>query len=138
MRMTQDEKQEFLAGLHVGVLSLNDPGRGPLTVPVWYDYEAGGQLWFIIAVKSAKGQLLDVGLRLSLVAQSEALPYRYVSVEGVVKSITPSTAEEILAMAERYLGERDGKAYASASDVAGQVVVRVDPKRWLAVDYAKR
>ena len=135
MRMTQDEKQEFLAGLHIGVLGLNDPGRGPLTVPVWYDYELGGQLWFIIGAKSEKGKLLDVGTRLSLVAQSEALPYRYVSVEGVVKSITPSTAEAILAMAERYLGKKDGQAYASVSDVSGQIIVRVEPQRWLAVDY---
>ena len=35
--MTQQERQDFLADLHVGVLSLSDDSRGPLTVPIWYD-----------------------------------------------------------------------------------------------------
>ncbi len=137
MRMTLAEKQSFLAGLHVGVLGLNDPGRGPLTVPVWYDYEVGGQLWFIIAAESEKGKLLEVGTRLSLVAQTEAPPYAYVSIEGPVASIQSSSLEAITAMAVRYLGEKGGAAYANSSNVDGQVVVRVDPERWLAVDYGK-
>ena len=40
--MSVDEKQTFLAGVHVGVIGLNDDGRGPLTVPIWYDYTPGG------------------------------------------------------------------------------------------------
>ena len=32
--MTETEKQEYLAGLHVGVLSLNDNSNGPLTAPI--------------------------------------------------------------------------------------------------------
>ena len=42
--MTETEKQEYLADLHVGVLSLNDDSNGPLTAPIWYDYEPGGEL----------------------------------------------------------------------------------------------
>jgi nitroimidazol reductase NimA-like FMN-containing flavoprotein (pyridoxamine 5'-phosphate oxidase superfamily) len=37
--MTPAEREAFLAGLHVGVISLVDAGRGPLTVPIWYAYE---------------------------------------------------------------------------------------------------
>ena len=41
--MSRAEREEFLAGLHVGVLSVASPdGRGPLTVPVWYTYQPGG------------------------------------------------------------------------------------------------
>ena len=36
--MTQAEKQAFLADVHVGVLALNDGDRGPLMVPIWYEY----------------------------------------------------------------------------------------------------
>ena len=32
--MSETERQEFLAGLHIGIVSVNEPGRGPLTVPV--------------------------------------------------------------------------------------------------------
>ena len=50
--MTEMEKQQFLADLHVGVLSLNDDTKGPLTAPIWYDYEPGGELWFITGPNS--------------------------------------------------------------------------------------
>ena len=42
-KMTKEEREAFLAELHVGVLSINDPGKGPPTVPMWYDYEIGGE-----------------------------------------------------------------------------------------------
>ena len=135
--MTETEKQEFLADLHVGVLSLNDNSKGPLTAPIWYDYEPGGELWFITGPNSLKGKLLEVGVRLSLVAQSEEPPYKYVSVEGPVVSIDESTENDLLAMAVRYLGETGGKRYTENSNGSGGVLVRVKPERWLAVDYGK-
>ena len=135
--MTETEKQEFLADLHVGVLSLNDNSKGPLTAPIWYDYEPGQELWFITGSNSLKGKLLEVGVRLSLVAQSEEPPYKYVSVEGPVVSIDESTEDDLLAMAVRYLGETGGKRYTENSNGSGGVLVRVKPERWLAVDYGK-
>ena len=135
--MTETEKQEFLADLHVGVLSLNDNAKGPLTAPIWYDYEPGQELWFITGSNSLKGKLLEVGVRLSLVAQSEDPPYKYVSVEGPVVSIDESTEDDLLAMAVRYLGETGGKRYTENSNGSGGVLVRVKPERWLAVNYGK-
>ena len=135
--MTETEKQEFLADLHVGVLSLNDNSKGPLTAPIWYDYKPGGELWFITGSNSLKGKLLEVGVRLSLVAQSEEPPYKYVSVEGPVVSIDESTEDDLLAMAVRYLGETGGKRYTENGNGSGGVLVRVKPERWLAVDYEK-
>ncbi len=136
-KMTQDEKMEFLSQLHVGVLGLNVPDQGPLTVPIWYDYTPGGKLWMITGTNSRKGQLINVGTRLSLAAQNETLPYKYVSVEGVVDSITPADKETLTAMAVRYLGEDQGRAYADNSNLADQVTVTVKPERWLAVDYGR-
>ena len=135
--MTEKEKQEYLADLHVGVLSINDNSNGPLTAPIWYDYEPGQELWFITGSNSLKGKLLEVGVRLSLVAQSEEPPYKYVSVEGPVVSIDESTEDDLLAMAVRYLGETGGKRYTENSNGSGGVLVRVKPERWLAVDYGK-
>ena len=135
--MTTTEKQEYLADLHVGVLSLNDNSKGPLTAPIWYDYEPGGELWFITGPNSLKGKLLEVGVRLSLVAQSEEPPYKYVSVEGPVVSISESTENDLLAMAVRYLGETGGQQYTENSNGSGGILARVKPERWLAVDYGK-
>ena len=80
--MSQKEKEAYLADLHVGVLAINEPGLGPLTVPIWYDYTPGGRLWMITGTESRKGRLLKMGERVSLAAQSEAPPYKYVSIEG--------------------------------------------------------
>ena len=44
LTMTKQEREAFLAGVHVGVISIPEPGRGPLTVPVWYSYDPGGEL----------------------------------------------------------------------------------------------
>ena len=135
-RMSNAEKQQFLAGLHVGVLSIAQPGRGPLTVPVWYDYTPGGDLWFLTGADSRKGRLLQVGGWISLCAQTETPPYQYVSVEGQIASIEAATSET-QPMAIRYLGEEMGRAYAQANAADGSVVVRMQPKHWLAVDYSK-
>ena len=31
LAMSQEEREAFLAEMHVGVIAINDPGRGPLT-----------------------------------------------------------------------------------------------------------
>jgi nitroimidazol reductase NimA-like FMN-containing flavoprotein (pyridoxamine 5'-phosphate oxidase superfamily) len=143
LAMTKDEREAFLADVHVGVLGISEPGRGPLTVPIWYAYEPGGQLWVITDRDSRKGRLLAGAGRLSLCAQTEAPPYRYVSVEGPIVAIEPADRERhARPMARRYLGAELGDRYVEATsgerEAAGSVVVRVRPERWLTVDYRKQ
>ena len=38
LAMSRAEREAFLAALHVGVISISESGRGPLTVPIWYAY----------------------------------------------------------------------------------------------------
>ncbi|MEQ8692301.1 MAG: pyridoxamine 5'-phosphate oxidase family protein [Pseudomonadales bacterium] len=138
LSMSVTEREAFLAALHVGVVSIARPDRGPLTVPIWYDYTPGETVWMITNENSIKGRLLQGVSRISLCAQTEAPPYQYVSVEGPY-SIEPSTDSALLAMAQRYLGEEMGKAYAAgAGDESGSVIVRLQPEHWLTVDYGKR
>jgi len=33
--MTKQERETFLADVHVGIISISEDGRGPLTVPIW-------------------------------------------------------------------------------------------------------
>ena len=135
--MTEEEKKEFLADLHVGILSLNDNSKGPLTAPIWYDYKPDRELWFITGPNSRKGKLLKQGVRLSLVAQDEEPPYKYVSIEGPVVSIERASKDHLLSMAIRYLGDEGGKKYTQNSQTNIGVIVRVKPERWLSVDYGK-
>lgn len=137
-QMSQTEKQDFLSQPHIGVLALNNPDQGPLTTPLWYDYQVGGEVTFIIGANSRKAQLISAGARISLVAQEEKLPYSYVSVEGVVTAVEPATHEALLAMATRYLGEEQGQKYTDASNIGSEIIVHMSPENWLAVDYGKR
>ena len=138
--MSAQEREQFLAGLHVGVLSVAaGEGRGPLAVPVWYDYQPGGQVNVITGRSSRKGQAIAAAGRMSLCAQDENPPYRYVSVEGPVV-IEELDLDERLAMARRYLGPEAGDRYvASNPDPAGEnVMILMTPERWLSVDYGKQ
>ena len=57
-RMSVDEREAFLANVYIGVLSIPcKEGAAPLTVPVWYDYEPGGEVWLITGSQSLKGQI---------------------------------------------------------------------------------
>lgn len=134
--MNQSEREQFLAGLHVGVLSI-PADSAPLSAPIWYDYEPGGDIWLLTGPDSKKGRLLNTGTRVTLVAQNEAAPYAYVSVEGTVTAIDEAEASDTLHMAVRYLGEEMGTGYAQANAGNGSVRVSIRPQRWLTVDYAK-
>ena len=140
--MSEAEREEFLAGLHIGVVSINEPGRGPLTVPVWYDYAPGGDVSFITPAESRKAALLEVGGRMSLCAQDEELPPKYVSVEGEITEIRPASVEgDVTAMAVRYLGEEIGAIYVQSTreeDPRDEIVVTFRPTRWFTADFAKR
>jgi PPOX class probable F420-dependent enzyme len=140
--MTRAEAETFLAEVRIGVLSINEPGRGALTVPLWYDYEIGGELFFVTEGDSRKAKLLAEGQRVSLCVQDEATPYRYVSVEGPVQSISPANTEEhFRPLAHRYLGVEGGDRYIEMdtddAEDSQSIVVRVQPERWLSADYSK-
>ena len=138
LAMTKEERETFLAGLHVGVLGVNH-GDVPLAVPIWYAYEPGGDAWIITSRESIKGRALDGSGRFSLCAQTEDLPYKYVTVEGTVSAVEESTPDALREMAHRYLGPELGDQYAeaSANTEGNSTIYRLRPERWYTVDYAK-
>jgi PPOX class probable F420-dependent enzyme len=141
LTMSAAEREAYLAGVHVGVLSVADGAdRAPLAIPVWYLYEPGGDIAFITGRDSHKMELVRKAGRVNLVAQDGEPPYRYASVEGPVVAIQdPARPEDRRTMAERYLGPEGAEQYLEATkDVAGtMVMVRVRPERWYTRDYSK-
>ena len=140
LAMSAGEREAFLAELHVGVLSVAaEDGRAPLAMPIWYEYEPGGRIWFSTGTNSRKMELIRAAGRVSLVVQTELPPYRYVSVEGTVTSIDPAEPEERRALAERYLGSAGADGYLEGTKAVAHtmVVVRVEPEHWLSRDYGK-
>lgn len=141
-KMSRDEREAFLADVHVGVISISEKGRGPLTIPVWYAYEPGGEVSIVTERNSRKMKLLEEGRRVSLCAQCETPPYKYVSIEGPVVGIDRSDVERHeRPLARRYLGEKGGDRYIEVAtdgrEPDDMVRVRIRPERWLTVDYSK-
>lgn len=139
--MTKAERERFLADVRVGMISIAEDGRGPLTVPIWYSYTPGGELSVWMEKSSRKAALLERAGRFSLCVQTEQRPYKYVSVEGPITAIEPVDLErDARPLAHRYLGADAGDAYIaeSASGITSgdQIIVRMRPERWLTADYA--
>ena len=112
LAMTKQERETFLADLHVGIISIPEEGRGPLTVPIWYSYEPGGELRVVTAGTSRKARLLRHAGRFSICVQTEIDPYKYVSVEGPVVAIEPADLErDRRPLAHRYFGAQRGDRY---------------------------
>ena len=138
--MTKQERESFLADLHVGIISVAEDGRGPLTVPIWYSYEPGGEVRVVTGGTSRKAQLLRTARRFSLCAQTETPPYKYVSVEGPIVAIEQANLErDRRPLAHRYFGVRAGDQYIerTRAETVENVLVRMRPERWLTVDYGK-
>jgi uncharacterized protein len=139
LTMTRAEREAFLAETHVAIISIAEAGRGPLTVPLWYKYEAGGVVRFVTGGASRKANLLRRAGRLGLCVQSETPPYKYVSIEGPATIGTPDFERDMREMALRYLGEQVGEMYLqmTAGERDGAILVTVTPEHWLTVDYSK-
>ena len=138
LKMTRTEREEFLAGVHIGIISIPRVGRAPLTAPIWYSYEAGGEVLVGIGRDSKKGQIIELGTMISLCAQDETPPYKYVTIEGPVVSIADTnTDRDTRPMAIRYVGEKLGNQYADQSTDVGGIQVRIKPQVWLSTDYSK-
>ncbi|WP_327151606.1 pyridoxamine 5'-phosphate oxidase family protein [Nocardia sp. NBC_01329] len=137
MPLTPDERQSFLAEPHVGAFSVSaGPRRGPLTVPIWYQYEPGGDLWVLTGAESEKMRRIREAGRFSLMAERVAPTVRYVSVEGPVTRVEPMSDEQHRGMASRYLPPEQVEDYLSFAEAefGEQVVVYMHPQRWLSAD----
>jgi hypothetical protein len=140
--MTKQERESFLADVHVGIISISEEGRGPLTVPIWYAYDPGGDLRIMTGRESQKGRLLARAVRFSLCVQKESPPYKYVSVEGPIISTEPADIDrDLRPLARRYLGREMGDRYVEETrnlpTHADNVLIRMRPERWLTTDYSK-
>lgn len=141
--MTRAAREQFLADVHVGVLSVAVPeadGGSTIAVPIWYDFTPERGVWVITSQVSPKGKALAATGRYALVVQEEATPYRYVSVEGPVVEARPTDLEgDLLPMAIRYLGEEVGARYAhgwAAGDNRNDLVYTIRPQRWASADMS--
>jgi hypothetical protein len=140
MALTREEREQFLAEPHVAALAVDaGAGRAPLTVPIWYQYEPGGDAWIMTGRDSRKNELIKAAGRFSLMVDRLEPTLRYVSVEGPVVETVPATAGLLREVAARYLpaGKVDGYVDFAWRNHGEQVVVRMRPERWVSSDLGR-
>jgi PPOX class probable F420-dependent enzyme len=135
--MTSDEREQYLAGLHVGVIAVERPDRAPLSVPIWYGYRPGGDVLLWTESDSVKHKLIRDAGRFAITVQDEQPPYKYVTAEGDVTGIGPADDTQVREIAVRYLGEEAGGQFTDENLTPTSVVIRMRPQRWLSTDYSK-
>ena len=138
--MSRAEREAFLAGTHVAIVSVAEDGRGPLAVPVWYHYTPGGEVRFATLPTSRKAALIRRAGRASLCVQTERAPYSYVMVEGPTTFDTVDFERDVREMAVRYLGAKMAESYLATgypSGTTAEILVRLRPERWASADFRK-
>ena len=137
MSLSQQERAEFLAEPHIAALSVHDgPDRGPLTVPIWYQYAPGGDVWIMTSAGSRKAKLIDEAGRFTLMVDQAQPRVRYVSVEGSVVDVSPSREELLWEISSRYLPAEQVPGYVelAKAEHGEQLIYTMRPQRWLSAD----
>ena len=136
-RLSIRDRELFLAEPHIAALSVSaGQDRGPLTVPIWYQYEPGGEAWVLTPAESRKARLIEAAGRFTLMVERVTPTVRYVSVEGPVTRMIPGTDELLREITARYLPPEQVPGYLefARAELGEQVAIYLRPQRWLSAD----
>jgi hypothetical protein len=131
------DRESFLAEPHIAALSVSaGPGRGPLTLPIWYQYIPGGEAWVLTEAGSWKARLIKDAGRFSLMVDRVMPTTWYVSVEGPVTRMVPGTDALLREITERYLPADKVPDYIefAEKELGEQLAIYLRPERWLTAD----
>lgn len=137
MALSVEEREQFLAEPHVGALSVVERAdRAPLTIPIWYQYTPGGELWVYTSPGSRKARAIEAAGRFSMMVQRTEPTARYVSVEGPVIRTAPGSHERSWELAARYLpaDKVAGFVEYERTQLGQQTVIYMRPEHWLSAD----
>jgi len=136
MALSVSERERFLAEPHIGALSVTErPNRAPLSVPIWYWYSPGGELWIHTVPTSRKARAIEAAGRFTLMVQRSEPTVRYVSVEGPVTRTAPGGGELSHQMAGRYLLPDQVAGFVEHEAELGEhVAIYMRPEHWLSAD----
>lgn len=137
MALSREEREQFLAEPHIAALSVGaGSNRGPLTVPIWYQYRPGGEPWIYTGAGSRKHRLIEAQGRFTLMVERLEPSLRYVAVDGTVSRIEPGTDEQQVELARRYLAPDKVDEYLEFArrEHGDSVAIHLTPQHWLSAD----
>lgn len=114
----------------VAVLATYRADGSVLLSPVWHRWRDGG-FDVVTGAQDVKVRQLRRDPRASIVVYEHGPPYRGIEVRAQVR--LEDAGDAVLSIATRYLGERDGAAYADSAD--DDTLIRLEPGRLRAWDF---
>jgi PPOX class probable F420-dependent enzyme len=129
------EVVEFLTtGTRTGKLSWTAADGRPLVAPVWF-VVADGALLFNTGKDTAKGRAIRRDPRLALCVDLEEPPYAFVQVQGTatISEDPDDLVRSATAIGGRYMGADRAKEFGRRNGVPGELLVRLQPTKVVAV-----
>ncbi len=137
MALSKEEREQFLAEPHIAALSVSaGDKRGPLTVPIWYQYSPGGEPWVLTGAGSRKHRLIETQGEFTLMVERGEPSVRYVAVDGDVSRIEPGTDEQLVEITYRYMPGDAAEKYLdfARNNLGENVIIYMRPQHWLSAD----
>lgn len=134
--MGEDAVRAFLTALPARTAKLatvRADGR-PHIAPVWYDVDEDGSLVFMTGESTVKGRNVRRDPRVSLCVDDDRPPFSFVVAEGVAEiSDDPGEVRRwATRLGGRYMGADRAEEYGGRNGVAGELLVRVRPQRFVS------
>jgi PPOX class probable F420-dependent enzyme len=135
--MSRRERERFLAGRHVAVLTTIASDGRPVPTPIWYLYRDNTFL-FRTASDAVKTENIRRDARVSICVQEERAPYKAIIVhgKGELRDADPSLADDL---PRHYLGLVGAIGYKQAAREAveqgPEITLVVRPERWTTFDF---
>ncbi|WP_419552510.1 PPOX class F420-dependent oxidoreductase [Candidatus Poriferisodalis sp.] len=134
--MSTSEALEFLSnGSRTGKLAWVAADGRPHVAPVWFVVE-DGDLLFATGTRSGKALAMAREPRVSLVVDTEAPPYAFAKVDGVVE--ISEDREELRRVSTlagaRYMGADEAESFGERNSGPGECLVRLRPTSIIGID----
>lgn len=137
-RLNKQQRDAFLRGRHVAVLTTIAPDGAPVSAPIWYLYR-GGNFYFRTADSAARTSNIRRDPRVCICVQDERPPYKSVIAHGGAE-IRPGDERLAREIPRHYLGFVGAIGYQQASRGAiergTEITLMVRPRRYSTFDYA--
>ena len=144
-RLTPAEVEAYLQEPHVAVLSVSRAGRGPVAVPIWYEF-ADGRLWMITLPDSVHGRIMQRTGRATLTVRSEEYGEtrtreRYVMAEGPIEITSDDIEPLVRRIRRRYYAGAQAEQWVNRpldSFTLSQKVVVLQPETLSGYEWVEQ
>jgi PPOX class probable F420-dependent enzyme len=129
-KMKAADVRDFMgSGSRTGKLATVKPDGTPHIAPIWFDFDANGDVIFLTHRESVKARNMHHNPTVSLLTDDEMMPFSWARIDGTV-AFSEDPGELLFWANEtcrRYVGDALAASYGTRNSVPGELVVRLRP-----------